>query len=149
MPADSQAAPTFGKRLFVIDSELCVGCQCCMFACSRRFGEAGLAKSAIHVRSAGGVERGFVVIVCRGCEDPPCERVCPTDALQRRVNGGGVFLNMDKCIGCGNCVEACTIGAVFWDEEMHKPTICVHCGLCVGFCPYHVLELRQVQRGQQ
>ncbi len=120
-----------------------------MFACSRRFGEAGLAKSAIHVRSAGGVERGFVVIVCRGCEDPPCAKVCPTDALETRAKGGGVILNMGKCIGCGNCIEACTIGAIFWDDETHKPTICVHCGLCVSFCPYHVLELRELQKGQQ
>jgi Fe-S-cluster-containing dehydrogenase component len=144
--AEKIVQTTHGKRLFVLDVDLCVGCQCCMFACSRRFGEAGLAKSAIHVRSAGGVERGYVVIVCRACDDPPCMKVCPTEALEKRAEGGGVILNMDRCIGCGNCVEACTIGAIFWDEEMNKPTICVHCGLCVGFCPYHVLELRQTER---
>ncbi|MCX8176661.1 MAG: [Fe-S]-binding protein, partial [Candidatus Bathyarchaeota archaeon] len=65
------------KRLVSVDVDLCVGCQCCMFACNRRFGEAGISKSAIRVVSAGGVERGFVVIVCRACLDPPCARVCP------------------------------------------------------------------------
>ena len=94
------------KRLEVIDSERCVGCQLCMFACNRRFGSGGLAKSAIRVRSSGGIERGFVVIVCRACNDPPCLRTCPVDALKLR-DGGGVILDSTICIGCGRCAEAC------------------------------------------
>jgi len=129
-------------RLEVVDAERCVGCQSCMFACSRRVGVAGLTESCIGVRSAGGMSRGFKVIVCRACEDPPCARVCPTDALGPR-KGGGVRLEPAKCIGCGNCREACIIGAVFWNEETRKPTICVHCGFCVPFCPYGVLALEK------
>ncbi|MEM4594289.1 MAG: 4Fe-4S binding protein, partial [Zestosphaera sp.] len=60
------------KRLIVVDPDLCVGCMSCMFACSRRFADAGLGYTAIHVRSVGGVERGFSVIVCRACKDPSC-----------------------------------------------------------------------------
>ena len=131
------------KRLSVIDIDLCVGCQCCMFACNRRFAEAGLSKSAIHVSSAGGFERGFVVIVCRACLDPPCTKVCPTNALKSR-EGGGAILYRDKCIGCQNCVKECDIGAIFWDEEMNKPIICVYCGYCVDFCLYRVLKLEPV-----
>ncbi|MGA1863972.1 MAG: hypothetical protein ACMUHX_02805 [bacterium] len=71
-------------RLAAFDSEKCVGCQNCMFACSRRHDEAGLAKTCIGVRSAGGMERGFMVIVCRACNDPPCAKVCPVDALSLR-----------------------------------------------------------------
>jgi Fe-S-cluster-containing dehydrogenase component len=111
-----------------------------MYACSRRLGEAGFGSSAIHIKSAGGIERGFVVMVCRACPDPPCARVCPTDALTLR-KGGGVILKPAKCIGCKFCVEACTIGAVFWDEEAHKPVICVHCGYCVDYCPYDVIRM--------
>ena len=128
------------KKLSVVDVDLCVGCQCCMFACTRRFAEAGLSKSAIHVRSAGGVERGFVVTVCRACSDPPCVKVCPTEALKPRI-GGGVVLDTYKCIGCQNCVKACSIGAVFCDEELNKPIICTYCGYCVEFCPHEVLKL--------
>ncbi|MCG2774623.1 MAG: hypothetical protein L6406_02990 [Desulfobacterales bacterium] len=58
-------------RLSVTDTERCVDCQGCMFACARRQGVAGLAKIFIGVRSIGGMERGFVVIVCRACDDPP------------------------------------------------------------------------------
>jgi Fe-S-cluster-containing dehydrogenase component len=127
-------------RISVRDVNLCVGCQCCMFACSRRFGDAGLGRSAIHVGSAGGVERGFIVYVCRGCPDPPCMKVCPTDALVKRPHGG-VILERSRCIGCGSCVEACTLRAIFWDREKNKPIICVHCGICVSHCPYGVLKI--------
>ncbi len=128
------------KRLAVIDSERCVGCQLCMFVCNSRFGDAGLTKSAIKVRSAGGIERGFVVVVCRACPDAPCASVCPTNALVKR-KGGGVILNPSKCIGCMNCVEACPFRAIFWDVEDNKPVICVHCGYCVDYCPHEVLAM--------
>ncbi len=118
----------------------------CVFACARRFAEAGVAKSAIRVSSIGGFEYGFKIIVCRACEDPPCAAVCPTDALSRR-EGGGVILNAAKCIGCGHCREACPIDAVQWDNETNKPIICVHCGYCVNFCPHGVIELEEISRG--
>ncbi|MBA7643706.1 Tetrathionate reductase subunit B [subsurface metagenome] len=133
-------------RLAVEDTERCIGCQSCMFACSRRQGEAGVARTSIGVRSVGGMERGFVVVVCRACDDPPCAKVCPTDALKPR-KGGGVRFDITKCTGCGYCREACLIGCVFWDDEINKPMICVHCGYCVQFCPHGVLRLEKREGG--
>ena len=75
-------------RLAVLETERCVGCQCCMFACSRRQDEAGLTKACIAVKSVGGIERGFSVIICRACDNPPCTKVCPTNALEPRKDGG-------------------------------------------------------------
>jgi Fe-S-cluster-containing hydrogenase component 2 len=68
--------------------------------------------------------------------------VCPTDALKKR-KGGGVLLKEPLCIGCHNCREACTLGAVFWDDSAGKPMICVHCGTCAKYCPHGVLDLEE------
>jgi Fe-S-cluster-containing dehydrogenase component len=118
-----------------------------MFACVRRQKEAGLAKTCLEVRSVGGMERGLIVVVCRACEDPPCAKVCPTGALRLR-KGGGVYLDMDKCIGCGYCQDACLMGAVLWDENTNKPMICIHCGYCIKFCPHGVLKLTKKESSE-
>lgn len=85
------------------------------------------------------------MIVCRACQDPPCARVCPTDALVLR-EGGGVRLKSDLCIGCHNCEEACPFGAVLWNQDDNKPQICVYCGYCESFCPYDVIVMEEIEQ---
>jgi carbon-monoxide dehydrogenase iron sulfur subunit len=118
-----------------------------MFACARRQGVAGLALARISVHSAGGFENGFEVSVCRACADPPCARVCPTDALLVR-EGGGVKLRPDLCIGCQSCQQACPFNAIFWDAAVNKPLICLYCGYCVDFCLYDVIRLEEIEESQ-
>jgi Fe-S-cluster-containing dehydrogenase component len=125
-------------RIEIIDPDRCVGCEICMLACVRRQGFGGLVKAKIAVHSSGGMEKGFTVLVCRACFDPPCAAVCPTNALEVRKDGG-VNLISEKCIGCKNCVEACTVNSIFWDSETNKPNICIYCGFCAMNCPHHVL----------
>ena len=129
-------------RLNVIDTERCVGCQSCMFACSRTKDRVGFTGSCIEVRSDGGVKNGFNVIVCKACDDPVCAKVCPTEALTPKKTGG-VKLKKSLCNGCGHCVDACILGAVFWDDELNKPAICIQCGFCAEFCPHGVLAISE------
>jgi len=118
----------------------CVACQSCMFACSRRSGGVGLDDSRIVVRSEGGLERGVIIVVCRSCVDPACINSCPSGALTKGKTGG-LRLDKRKCIGCKNCMEACSIGAIGWDNITDKPKVCNSCGICAKYCPHDVLEL--------
>lgn len=132
------------KRLSVIDVDRCVGCQLCVFACARRDGHGGTAGARIDVRSAGGMRRGFVVVVCRACDDPPCARACPTAALVRR-DGGRVRFDAALCTACGACAAACPFGSIRLDEG-EKPLVCVYCGTCARYCPHGVLALEEIGR---
>ncbi|MCJ7445056.1 MAG: 4Fe-4S binding protein [Methanotrichaceae archaeon] len=88
------------------------------------------------------MEGDFIVVVCRGCNDPPCVRACPNGALEQRPDGGIVF-HEELCIGCGKCEKSCLIGAISLGKD-GKPIKCIHCGACVAFCPHDVLKLEEV-----
>jgi len=135
------------KKLIIEDDEKCVGCALCMYACARRFGEAGVDSSGILAVSKSGFERGATVIVCRACEEPICAEVCSTDALKAR-DQGGVKYDEDNCIGCENCIYACPVGAVFKRSD-GKISVCVHCGYCVDYCPHGVLSYKDIEPGEK
>lgn len=132
------------RKLRVAHPERCIGCLSCMFACSRiNTGHVSLEKSAIKIRTQGGIEGDPVVVVCHACDDPACVRSCPTGALSRRPEGNVVF-DKDLCDGCGKCAKACLIGAISIDCS-GKAVKCKHCGACVAFCPHDVLKLEEVK----
>jgi len=103
-----------------------------------------LNKSAIKVRTTGGMSSQFIAIVCLGCLEPACMEVCPSQALERR-QGGGVMLKPEKCIGCRLCETNCSMRAVNFDEETSKPIICRHCGTCARFCPHDCLQMMEAE----
>lgn len=123
----------------------CIGCFTCMLTCSGvNKQNHSLAKSAIKVRTSGGMQGKYVAIVCLGCRDErACAEACPSGALEKR-QGGGVILKSEKCIGCRKCEKACIVSAVHFDEFENKPIICRHCGVCTKFCPHECLQMEDV-----
>lgn len=123
----------------------CIGCFTCMLTCAAvNKKEHTTFKSAIRVRTTGGLTSSFVSIVCLACTDErACAEACPTGALKPR-KGGGVLLEPDKCIGCRKCIDACIVGAVGFDEDLKVPIICKHCGICAQFCPHECLTMEEV-----
>jgi molybdopterin-containing oxidoreductase family iron-sulfur binding subunit len=53
--------------------------------------------------------RGLLVM-CNHCDEPPCTKVCPTQATFKREDGP-VMMDMHRCIGCRYCIVGCPYGA--------------------------------------
>ncbi|MGB4453575.1 MAG: 4Fe-4S dicluster domain-containing protein [Coprothermobacter proteolyticus] len=131
------------KILKVKNMNKCIGCFECMIGCaSLNFHSHTLTKSAIRVKTKGGLQSQFAAVICVGCSDPACAEACPTQALTPRP-GGGVLFNAKKCIGCEKCVPACIVGAIAMDKQAKKPIICKQCGACVQLCPHECLAMEE------
>lgn len=51
-----------------------------------------------------------VLLACNHCDNPPCVRVCPTQATWKREDGV-VMMDWHRCIGCRYCIAACPYGS--------------------------------------
>nr|WP_113868486.1 4Fe-4S dicluster domain-containing protein [Brenneria salicis]NMN92043.1 hydrogenase-4 component A [Brenneria salicis ATCC 15712 = DSM 30166]RBP59501.1 hydrogenase-4 component A [Brenneria salicis ATCC 15712 = DSM 30166]RLM29434.1 electron transporter [Brenneria salicis ATCC 15712 = DSM 30166] len=96
------------NRFVIADPKRCIGCNTCMAACTQVHRRQGLQT---HPRLT--VERdlaGTAPVLCRHCEDAPCAKVCPVNAITHRDQA--VVLNENTCIGCKLCAIACPFGAI-------------------------------------
>ncbi len=130
----SEHSPLAGKRLaMVIDLRKCRqqdDCTACIDACHQVHNvptEFDTAKHEVkwiwkdqfdyafpeqdnpfvHKR----FERTPVLMLCNHCDDPPCVKVCPTQATWKRPEDGIVMMDWHRCIGCRYCIAACPYGS--------------------------------------
>lgn len=54
-----------------------------------------------------------------------------------------VQLDAEECNTCGDCTDACHVGAlhIYNDRLIVKPPRCIGCGACISKCPTNALEL--------
>jgi Fe-S-cluster-containing dehydrogenase component len=126
------AAASPRSRLAVaIDVRRCLeqeGCRACIDACHAAHNVPNIPDAAHEVKWIWKepFERAFSIdepealaepyrgkpalVFCNHCDNPPCVRVCPTQATWRR-DSGVVAIDEHRCIGCRYCVAACPYGS--------------------------------------
>jgi len=94
----------------VIDLSKCTGCGACAIACKRENATPpGVFWSRVHIYETGTYPRvklRALPTLCMQCDEPACEKACPTGATWVR-SGGIVLVDNEQCIGCAYCVWAC------------------------------------------
>jgi Fe-S-cluster-containing dehydrogenase component/formate-dependent nitrite reductase membrane component NrfD len=136
--------PNYG---FAIDLRKCIGCHACTIACKAEHQiPVGVNRCWVKTVEKGtfpNTQRFFFPVLCNQCEDAPCVRICPTNALFKRRDEI-VDLNPESCIGCRACMEACPYDQIFIDPNTHTAEKCNFCAnrvenkllpACVSVCP--------------
>jgi Fe-S-cluster-containing dehydrogenase component len=132
------------RRLAIaVDVARCLreeGCRACIDACHRAHNVPEMPEPGREVKWVWKepFERAFattepeavperyrgrpVLVLCNHCDNPPCVRVCPTQATWKREDGV-VAIDEHRCIGCRYCVAACPYGSRSFNWVDPRPFI--------------------------
>jgi molybdopterin-containing oxidoreductase family iron-sulfur binding subunit len=130
-----------GRLAMAINLKSCTaesGCRDCVLACHslHNVPDIGASKEEIKWIWETEYHRAFaeneientplkgtsVLLLCNHCDNPPCVRVCPTQATWRR-DDGIVMMDYHRCIGCRYCMAACPYGSRSFNWRDPRPHI--------------------------
>jgi len=136
--------PLLGKRwAMVVDLQACrkeEGCRDCIKAChathnvpdlddpeeevkwiwKEKFHHAFPNQEHEYLRHE--LQHEEILVFCNHCDNPPCTRVCPTQATWKRPDGI-VMMDWHRCIGCRYCIAACPYGSRSFNWRDPRPFI--------------------------
>ena len=139
--SETRPALTAKRWAMAVDAAKCPpDCRDCILACHRTHNvpDFGNPKDDIHWISTEKAAHVFptevhpalpesikglsVLVLCNHCENPPCVRVCPTQATFKRPDGI-VMMDYHRCIGCRFCMAACPYGSRSMNYRDPRPFI--------------------------
>lgn len=129
--SEAKAASKGISLAMVVDTRRCTGCMSCQVSCKMENDVPfGVFRSWVKIVQKGeypNIRQHFLPRLCNHCDDPPCVKVCPTQASYRRDEGGLVLIDDKKCIGCKYCMLACPYDARFTNPVKGTADKCSFC----------------------
>jgi len=115
-----------------LDLSRCIGCRRCVYGCvdennqskdpqihwitvlrfkkGEKWVDLEESEKYYNPSAVPEEEYFYMPVQCQQCENPPCVRVCPTQATWKDEDGI-VVIDYNWCIGCRYCMAACPYGA--------------------------------------
>lgn len=152
-------------KVFVVDTTKCNGCHNCQIACkdehvgndwtpyAKPQPDTGQFWLKMNQRTRGNIPHvkvAYWAVMCQHCDEAPCIKACPIkDGIYKRPDGL-VVIDPKKCTGCQSCVDACTYGAIFYNEALNLAQKCTGCAhlldrgwkepRCADNCPNSAIQ---------
>jgi tetrathionate reductase subunit B len=139
----------------VIDLEKCVGCHACTIACKAEW-EVPVDQGRNWLKRLGpsntphGLASTYYPGLCNHCDEPACVPACPADVEEKTFKDpktgrtktmevpatfkdpfdGTVQVDMERCLGCGACGEACPYEARYVNPDQGEDGKIDKCSFC-------------------
>ncbi len=145
---------------YYFDQTRCTGCFTCSVACKDWH---DIDAGPVGLRRVISIEHGkfpdlfaaYLVSSCYHCENPPCVKACPEDAITKRDSDGIVMVDSQKCIGTKECPQKCYKACPwnvpqFGPDDNAKMQKCDFClerlengkqPICIEACPMYAIDI--------
>jgi len=139
-----QTVKAKSRKFVAANPSKCTGCSLCEYVCALEKKESFWSPLRSRIRIVRLTPAFNIAMTCRFCEDSPCVKACPRDALTQSEENGVIAVNEARCDGCGWCVQACPYGGIAVHPDKPSVLVCDLCNgepKCIEFCPEEALEL--------